>query len=52
MAVAQERDAINHPGYECFHGEITRLLMYERLLTDEELEKVEVSLKRTYFITE
>jgi len=37
MAIGQERDAVNHPGKESFHGEISRFLMYDRALSDEEL---------------
>ncbi|MGJ8644419.1 MAG: hypothetical protein ACSHX9_13505 [Luteolibacter sp.] len=40
MAVGQERDATNHPGLESFHGEIARLLIYERPLSDVELTQV------------
>lgn len=52
MAIGQERDAINHPGAESFHGEIARLMIYERPLTDEELKKVAQHLKSKYHITE
>ena len=37
MAIGQERDAINHPGFESFHGEIARFLIFDRPLSDEEL---------------
>ncbi len=37
MAVGQERDAIEHPGAESFDGEIARLLIWERPLSDAEL---------------
>lgn len=50
MAVGQERDAINHPGKESFHGEITRFLIYDRPLSDEELNQVIISLKERYNI--
>jgi len=52
MAVGQERDAVNHPGFESFHGEISRLLIFEKPLTDEQLTKVATSLKKMYQIPE
>jgi len=52
MAVGQERDATNHPGWESFHGEIARFLIFERPLTDKELEKVAAYLKAKYLIKE
>ena len=52
MTIGQERDAINHPGFESFHGEIARLLIYERPLTNEELAKVVVELREKYLIKE
>ena len=39
MAIGQERDAIEHPGKESFDGEIARFLIYQRPLTDQELNK-------------
>lgn len=48
MAVGQERDATNHPGKESFSGEISRLLIYERPLTNEELVTTIQYLKDTY----
>lgn len=39
MVIGQERDAINHPGFESFDGEIARLLIYERPLSEEELAR-------------
>lgn len=50
MAIGQERDAINHPGFESFHGEITRFLIFERPLTDEELKIMTQYLCATYRI--
>ena len=50
LAIGQERDATNHPGKESFDGEIARLLMYERPLTDQELEQVLAHLKKMYKI--
>lgn len=50
MAVGQERDATNHPGWESFHGEISRLLIFERPLTNEELTSTANSLKAAYNI--
>lgn len=44
MAIGQERDAIEHPGFESFDGEISRFLIWERSLTDDELAKVMRSL--------
>lgn len=48
MAVGQERDAIQHPGKESFDGEIARLLIYERPLSDKELKAVIVVLQERY----
>jgi len=50
MAIGQERDATNHPGFESFHGEISRLLIYERPLADEELSEMIKFLTKTYRI--
>ena len=52
MAIGQERDATNHPGVESFHGEITRLLVYERPLSNDELSAVANVLKEKYLIKE
>jgi hypothetical protein len=51
MAIGQERDATNHPGHESFDGELARLLMWERPLSDRELEKTLSSLKKTYVLS-
>ena len=48
MAVGQERDATNHPGKEAFDGEIARLLIWERPLTDAEIADTFGALKK-YF---
>jgi len=37
MVIGQERDAFEHPGKESFDGEIARLLIWSRPLSDEEL---------------
>ena len=50
MAVGQERDATNHPGWESFHGEISRLMIFERPLTDDELASVANYLIEKYTI--
>jgi type 1 glutamine amidotransferase len=50
MAVGQERDAINHPGQESFDGEISRLLIYDRPLSDVELGILADRLKTDYRI--
>lgn len=50
LAIGQERDATNHPGRESFDGEIARLLIYERPLTDEELKRTIRYLKKEYHI--
>ena len=52
MAVGQERDAVNHPGKESFHGQIARFLIFERPLDDDELAKVSQSLKKLYELKE
>jgi len=48
MAIGQERDATNHPGHESFDGELARLLMWDRPLSNKEFEKVLSFLKKTY----
>ncbi|MHC4351081.1 MAG: LamG-like jellyroll fold domain-containing protein [Planctomycetota bacterium] len=48
MAIGQERDATNHPGHESFDGELARLLMWDRPLTDSEFEKTLSALKSFY----
>lgn len=48
MSVGQERDAIEHPGVESFDGEIARLLIWERPLTDPELAAAMKILKQVY----
>ena len=50
MAIGQERDAIEHPGVESFDGEITRFLIFERPLPDEELDQVMAFLRQRYGI--
>jgi len=50
MAVGQERDAINHPGWESFHGEISRFLIYDRPVTDDELNSLVDHLVGVYQI--
>jgi hypothetical protein len=51
MAVGQERDATNHPGHESFDGELARLLMWDRPLTNRELEKTLSYLKDLYALS-
>ncbi len=48
LAIGTERDANNHPGSESFDGEIARLLIYERPLTDVELTRIMQQLKIRY----
>ena len=50
LAIGQERDATNHPGRESFDGELARFLIYERPLTNDELQQDMDSLKKTYAI--
>jgi hypothetical protein len=52
MAVGQERDATNHPGAESFDGELARLLIYERPLSDTELDRTLRELTRRYSTTQ
>ncbi len=49
MAIGQERDAIQHPGHESFDGEIARFLIWQRPLTDSEMQKAWVELQKQYF---
>lgn len=48
MSIGQERDATNHPGAESFDGEITRFLIYERPLSDEQIKDVIEYLRLRY----
>ncbi|MFS4457422.1 ThuA domain-containing protein [Maribacter sp. 2304DJ31-5] len=48
MSIGQERDAINHPGKESFDGEIARFLIFERPLSDDEMQQVIRYLKTSY----
>ncbi|MGJ8726358.1 MAG: hypothetical protein ACSHYB_17550 [Roseibacillus sp.] len=48
MAIGQERDAINHPGKESFHGQMARFLIFERPLSDAELGEMSQFLARLY----
>ncbi|MBS0030969.1 LamG-like jellyroll fold domain-containing protein [Chitinophaga sp. 22321] len=48
LAIGQERDAVEHPGRESFIGEISRFLLYERALTQEEMKVVGESLRDYY----
>ncbi|NET35996.1 MAG: hypothetical protein F6K19_28875 [Cyanothece sp. SIO1E1] len=48
LAIGTERDATNHPGSESFDGEIARFLIYERPLSNQELDEVMKYLKQTY----
>lgn len=50
MVIGQERDATNHPGFESFHGEISRFLVYERPLSDAELVETIDHLSEFYGI--
>ncbi len=48
FSIGQERDAIQHPGTESFIGEISRFLLYDRPLSDRELNKTAKELKKMY----
>ena len=50
MAIGQERNATNHPGFESFDGEIARFLIYERPLSDNEFNYVKDYLITVYNI--
>jgi hypothetical protein len=50
MTVGQERDAIQHPGFESFDGEIARLLIWERRLDDAEFAATMRLLRELYLI--
>ena len=49
LSIGQERDAVNHPGAESFDGELARVLLFERPLSDEELSNTFNVLKQAYF---
>ena len=50
MAIGAERDATNHPGKEAFDGELARLLIYQRPLSNTELKQTIEQLKKSYAI--
>lgn len=50
LAIGQERDATNHPGRESFDGELARFLVFDRPLTNDELQQSMDWLKKTYAI--
>lgn len=50
LAIGTERNATNHPGSESFDGEIARFLIYERPLSNSELEEVMQYLSNQYLI--
>ena len=52
MAIGQERDAIQHPGKESFDGEIARFMIFDRPLSDAELEKEISTLQNHYGLTQ
>ena len=45
-----DRAATRHPGKESFDGELSRFLIYERPLTNDELRRTLTFLKKTYAI--
>lgn len=51
LSIGQERDAVQHPGFESFDGEISRFLLYERPLSEQEMTKVAKKLIKEYRIT-
>jgi hypothetical protein len=50
LSIGQERDAIEHPGTESFIGEISRFLLYDRPLSNQELNRMAKGLKKMYGI--
>ncbi len=52
LLIGQERDATNHPGAESFDGEIARFMIFERPLSNEELEQMRLHLMSMYNIKE
>lgn len=52
MAIGQERDAIEHPGFESFDGEIARFLIWDHPLDDEELKKSFGEIQKAYRLVE
>lgn len=49
MSIGQERDAIQHPGFESFDGEIARFLVWDKPLEDEALKNAMNFLRKKYF---
>lgn len=50
MAIGQERDATNHPGFESFVGTISRFLIFDRPLSEKELSELTEYLIEQYKI--
>ncbi len=50
LAIGQERDAVEHPGKESFDGELTRFVLYDLPLRDDELATVISGLAADYGI--
>lgn len=50
LAVGTERDAKEHPGVESFDGEMAKVLIWQRALSDVEMKRVLESLTQTYGI--
>ncbi len=51
MAIGTERDAIEHVGLESYDGEFARLLIWERPLSDSELQQALNVIDSIYFRT-
>jgi type 1 glutamine amidotransferase len=49
LAIGTERDAVEHPGGESFDGELARVLIYKRPLSNAELAQTFSALNKTYF---
>lgn len=48
LAIGTERDAVEHPGVESFDGEMARVLIWQRPLSDTELAQTLEALSKTY----
>ena len=52
MAIGTERNAINHQGHESFDGELARILIYERPLSNSEMKTLFEYLNNVYGLSE
>jgi len=52
FAIGTERNATNHPGSASFNGEISRFIIYEKPLTNQDMGEIINYLKKNYTIND